>query len=69
VVDSFIDRDLPPIEIGTVVDDGKLWKELVDLSADNSRGRRYLHKVRSAFHSDREAWWAEGARLIDRKVK
>ncbi|QNQ10668.1 GAP1-N1 domain-containing protein [Sphingomonas alpina] len=69
VVDSFIDRDLPPIEFGTVVDDGKLWEELVDLAADNSRGRRYLDKVRSALRSGGEAWWAERVRLIDRKVK
>jgi hypothetical protein len=69
VVDSFIDRDLPSIEFGTVVDDGKLWKELVDLAADSSRGRKYLDKVRSALRSGGEAWWAERARLIDRKIK
>ena len=68
VVDSFIDRDLPWIEFGTVVNDGKLWKELVDLAADTSRGRRYLDKVRSALRCGGEAWWAERARLIDRKI-
>lgn len=69
VVDNFIDRKLPPIEFGTVVDDGKLWKELADLAADSSRGRRYLDKVRSALCSGGEAWWVERAKLIDRKVK
>ncbi len=69
VVESFIDRDLPWIEFGTVVDDDKLWEELVDLAADTSRGRRYLDKVRSALRSGGEAWWAERARLIDRKIK
>ena len=69
VVDSFIDRDLPSIEFGTVVDDGKLWKELVDLAADSSRGRRYLDKVRNALRRGGEAWWTERATLIDRRVK
>ncbi|SFO48857.1 hypothetical protein [Sphingomonas sp. OK281] len=69
VVENFVDRDLPPAEFGTVVDDGTLWKELVDLAADSSRGRRYLDRVRSALRSDGGAWWAERAKLIDRKVK
>lgn len=69
VVDNFIDQELPPIEFGTVVDDGKLWKELVDLAANSSRGRRYLDKVRSALRSSGEAWWVERAKLIDRKAK
>jgi hypothetical protein len=69
VVDYFIDRELPPIEFGTVVDDGKLWAQLVDLAADSSRGRRYLDKVRSALRGGHEGWWVERAKLIDRKVK
>lgn len=69
VVDDFIGRDLPPIEFGTVVDDGNLWSELVDLAADSSRGRRYLDKVRSALRSGHDGWWIERAKLIDRKVK
>ena len=68
VVDCFIDRDLPAIDFGTLVEDDKLWLELVDLSADSSRGRRYLEKVRSALRSG-EAWRAERAKLIDRKIK
>jgi len=68
VVDSFMDRDLPPLEFGTVVDDGKLWKELVDLAADSSRGRRYLEKVRGALRGG-EAWWVERAKIIDRKLR
>ena len=68
VVDIFIDRELPPIEFGTVVDDGKLWKELVDLTADSSRGRRYLDKVRSALRDDHGGWLVERAKLIDRYV-
>lgn len=69
VVDNFLDRDLPPIEFGTVVDDGKLWWELVKLAAESSRGRRYLDKVRKALRDGREPWWAERAKLIDRKLK
>ena len=69
VVDNFLDRDLPPIEFGTIVDDGKLWWELVNLAAESSRGRRYLDKVRKALRDGGEPWWAERAKLIDRKVK
>lgn len=69
VVDDFIDRELPPIEFGTFVNDANLWKKLVDLAADSSRGRRYLDKVRSALRSGHEDWWVERALLIDSKVK
>lgn len=69
VVDDFIDRELPPIEFGTVVDDGNLWKELVDLAADSLRGRRYLDKVGRALRGAYEGRWVERAKLIDRKVK
>ena len=69
VVDTFLDRDLPPIEFGTVIDNGKLWWKLVILAAESSRGRRYLDKVRKALRDGRESWWAERANLIDRKVK
>ncbi|MBW4976454.1 hypothetical protein KZZ08_22855 [Roseovarius mucosus] len=69
VVDDFIDRELPPIEFGTVVDDGKLWNELVDLAADSFRGRRYLDKARRALRGGAEDWWDERAKLIDHKVK
>ena len=68
VIDSFIDRNLPPLEFGTVVDSGRLWTILVDLAADSSRGRRYLDKVRNALRGG-EAWWAERAKIIDRKLK
>lgn len=68
VVDSFIARELPPIEFGTVVDNGQLWKELVDLAADSPRGRRYLDKVRSALRGGGEAGWDEQAKIIDRLV-
>ncbi|MBB2199748.1 hypothetical protein HLH44_20350 [Gluconacetobacter sp. 1c LMG 22058] len=68
VVDDFIDRDLPPIEFGIVVDDSKLWNQLVDLAADSSRGRRYLDKVRSALLHGHDACWVERARLIDCKI-
>ncbi|AZS80086.1 hypothetical protein ELS24_17470 [Achromobacter spanius] len=69
VVDSFIDRELPPIEFGTVVDNDNLWKELVDLAADSFRGRRYLDKVRSALRGGGEAWWNERAKIIDRRIE
>lgn len=69
VVNDFIDRELPPIEFATVVDDVNLWKNLVDLAADSSRGRRYLEKVRGALRSCHEDWWVERALLIDSKVK
>jgi hypothetical protein len=69
VVDDFIDKELPPIEFGTVVDDVDLWRELVDLAAESWRGRRYLDKVRNALRNGHEGWWIERARLIDRKVK
>ncbi|MFW2831685.1 hypothetical protein [Sphingomonas sp. ID0503] len=69
VVDNFLDRDLPPIEFGTVVDDGKLWWEFVKLAAESSRGRRYLDEVRKALRNGGEPWWAERAKLIDRKVR
>ena len=63
VVEEFIDRDLPPIEFGTVVNDGYLWKDLVDLAAGSWRGRRYLDKVRSALRGGPESWWDERAKL------
>lgn len=69
VVEEFVDRDLPPIEFGTVVNDGYLWKELVDLAADTWRGRKYLEKVRSALRGGPESWWDERAKLIDLLVK
>ena len=69
VVDSFIDQELPPSEFGTVVNDDKLWEELVDLAADSSRGRRYLDKVRNSLRNGGKARWLERAVLIDRKVK
>lgn len=69
VVDDFIDRELPPIEFGTVVSDGNLWRELVNLAADSWRGRRYLDKVRSALRGGHDGLWVERAKLIDRKVK
>lgn len=68
VVDSFIDRDLPPLEFGAVVNDGRLWGLLVDLAADSSRGRRYLDKVRKALRGG-ETWQVERAKFIDRKLK
>ncbi len=68
VVDSFIDRRLPPIEFGTVVDNGKLWEELVDLAAHSLAGRRYLDKVRSALRGGGEAWWFERAKITDRRI-
>ncbi|WP_310531244.1 hypothetical protein [Novosphingobium sp.] len=68
VVDSFIDRDLPPLEFGAVVNDGRLWGLLVDLAADSSRGRRYLEKVRNALRGG-ESWRADRAMFIDRKLK
>lgn len=67
VVDSFIDRELPPIEFGTVVDNGNLWNELVELAAHSSRGRRYLDKVRSELRRGGNAWWDERAKIIDRR--
>lgn len=68
VVDSFIDRDLPPLEFGSVVNDGRLWALLVDLATHSSRGRRYLDKVRNALRSG-EAWQTERAKFIDRRLK
>lgn len=69
IVDDFIDRELPPIEFGTVVDDSNLWSELVDIAAESWRGRRYLDNVRSALRVGHEGWLIERAKLIDRKVK
>lgn len=69
VVDSFIARELPPIEFGTVVDNVNLWIELVDLTADSSRGRRYLDKVRSALRGSDERWRDERAKIIDHRIK
>jgi hypothetical protein len=37
VVDQFIERELPPLEFGKVVDDGQLWSGFVDLAAESSR--------------------------------
>lgn len=65
VVDDFVARDLSPIEFGTVVADGHLWIDLIDLAADSWRGRRYLKKVRKALEVGREGWWLERAKLID----
>lgn len=69
VVDNFIDRELPPIEFGIVVEDGKLWEKLVDLAADSSRGRRYLRKVRSALCRSHEVMWVERGKLINGKIE
>lgn len=69
VVDRFVDSELPPVEFGTVVDDGNLWWELVVLAADSSRGRRYLDRVRGALRDGGQAWWNERAKVIDRKIK
>ncbi|ESZ12237.1 hypothetical protein X737_27925 [Mesorhizobium sp. L48C026A00] len=69
VVDQFIERDLPPLEFGTVVDDGKLWSRLVDLAADSFRGRRYLERVRQVLGNGSDGWWHERARVIERKAK
>ena len=68
VVTRFIDHDLPPLEFGTVVDDDKIWSELVDFAADSWRGRRYLHQVRLALQDGSHEWWHARARLIDRRV-
>lgn len=68
VVDDFINRELSPIEFGTVVDDDRLWKDLVDLAADSWRGGRYLKKVRNALQVGHHGWWLERAKLIDRKL-
>ncbi|MGE3246098.1 MAG: hypothetical protein AB7J19_07180 [Beijerinckiaceae bacterium] len=51
------------------MDDDNLWKQLVDLAADSSLGRRYLHKVRNALRGFQEGRCVERAKLIDRKVK
>ena len=69
VVDKFIDRDLPPVEFGTVIDDGKLWAIYVAQAAVSSRGRHYLDRVRRALRVGTEPWWAERAKVIDRNVK
>lgn len=69
VVDNFIDRELPPIEFGLVVEDGELWEKLVDLAADSSRGRRYLRKVRSALCRSHEVMWVERGKLINGKIE
>lgn len=69
VVDEFIARDLPPAEFGTVVDDGPLWADLIDLAAESWRGRRYLKRVREALEVGREEWWLERAKLIGYRVE
>ncbi|HEY0312259.1 MAG TPA: hypothetical protein VGC56_07155 [Allosphingosinicella sp.] len=68
VVNDFIDRDLPPIEFGTVVDDGNLWWTFVKLAADTSRGKRYLGRVRKALRDGDESWWRERSKLIESKI-
>lgn len=69
VVDDFVDRDLPPIEFGTVVDDGNLWWTFVKLAADSSRGKRYLDRVRKALREGDEAWWHERSRKIENRIR
>jgi hypothetical protein len=69
VTDDFIDRDLPPIEFGTVVDDGNLWWTFVKLAAETSRGKRYLDRVRKALRDGDEAWWLERSKLIENKIR
>jgi hypothetical protein len=68
VVDQFIDRDLPPIEFATVVDDARLWAKMVILATDTWRGRRYLDRVRKALRGNGDGPWDERARVIDRAV-
>jgi hypothetical protein len=69
VVDRFLDRDLPPQEFGTLVNDGPLWTRLIDIMAESSRGRRYLDRVRKSLRDGPEEWWRERARVIERKVR
>ena len=69
MVDDFVDRDLPPIEFGTVVDDGNLWWTFVKLAADGSRGKRYLDRVRKALREGDEAWWHERSRKIESRIR
>ncbi|MEZ7809330.1 hypothetical protein [Alcaligenes phenolicus] len=65
VVATFVDRDLPPIEFGAVVENRNLWMELVHLAAASFAGRRYLNKVRSALRGGGDAWQAERVKIID----
>lgn len=69
VVDHFVDRDLPPLEFGTVVDDGKLWSKFVDFAADSGRGTRYLDRVRRSLREGPDQWWHDRAKIIDRKIR
>lgn len=65
VVATFVDRELPPIEFGAVVDNRNLWMELVSLAAASFAGRRYLNKVRSALRGGGNTWQAERVKIID----
>lgn len=69
VVDKFIDRDLPPLEFGTVVDDGKLWTKFVDMAAESGRGRRYLERVQRTLREGPDQWRRDRAEVIDRKIR
>lgn len=69
VVARFIDHELPPLEFGDVVNDDKLWLELVDLAADTWRGSRYLDKVRAALREDGGEGRHARARLIEQRIE
>ncbi|MGY4307831.1 hypothetical protein ACVIJ6_005074 [Bradyrhizobium sp. USDA 4369] len=48
VAERFVERDLDPLEFGTVVDDPALWRELAVRVADLWRGPKYLKRVRDS---------------------
>jgi predicted phosphodiesterase len=48
VAERFVERDLDPVEFGTVVEDSALWRDLAVTVTDLWRGPKYLKRVRDS---------------------
>jgi hypothetical protein len=65
-VDRFVDWGLDPHQFGVMIDDGSLWRGLVDLAARTWRGRRYLNRVCRALKNSPDEWQEERGRYIEK---
>jgi hypothetical protein len=66
VVDRFVDWGLDPHQFGVMIDDGPLWRGLVDLAGRTWWGRRYLNRVRRVLKNSPDEWRKERARYIEK---
>jgi hypothetical protein len=68
VVDRFVDWGLDPHQFGVMIDDGSLWRGLVDLAASTWRGRRYLNRVRRVLKDSPDELRKERAGYIEKAL-